>query len=51
MRNLLFEAGGNLLSGLGHLLRVTPNLQGLHSVERAADISYWPTRSFPHSEH
>jgi hypothetical protein len=39
MRDLLFEAGGELVSGLGRLLRVTPNLRGLHSIERAPDIS------------
>ena len=43
IRDLLFEAGGKLLSGLGRLLRATPKLQGLHSVEQAPDIS-WPDR-------
>ena len=32
MRDLLFEAGGELVSGLGRLLRVTLNLQGLHQL-------------------
>ena len=50
IRDLLFEAGSKLLSGLGRLLRATPKLQGLHSVEQAPDIS-WPDRSFSQDEH
>ena len=49
MRDLLFEAGGELVTGLRRLLTVTPNLQGA-SVERAPGIS-WLTRSFSQGEH
>ena len=50
MRDLLFEAGDELVSGLGCLLRATPNLQVLHSSPRHQRFS-WSTCSFSQGEH
>ena len=39
MHDPLFKAGGELVSGLGPLLMVTPNLQGLHPLRAQASAS------------